>query len=75
MDKKLVWIYIWIVFWFLYIWFSVYDYKFWDFTENEVRELKKDLDIQRLPKIDYDEKTIDKLYNSISLEKEYNKNK
>ncbi len=75
MDNKMVWIYIWIVISFLYIWFSLYDYKYWDFTENEIRDIKTDTDIQRLPKIIYDEKTVDKLYNSISLEKEYNNNK
>jgi len=67
-------IYIWIILSFLYIGSSLYDYKYWTFTENEIIDIKKDLNIQRLPKIEYDEDTINKLYNSISLEKEYLKN-
>lgn len=72
MSNKLIWIYIWIFFIFLYSTISIYEYKYWNYTENEKIALKKKLDVTRLPRILYDENTVDKLYNSISLEKEFN---
>lgn len=64
--------YIWIILVFLYTTIAVYDYKYWTYTENEKIVLKKKQDVTRLPKIQYDDKTVEKLFNSISLEKEYN---
>jgi len=75
MDKKLIWIYIWIIIVFIYTGTKLYEYKYWAYTENEKLALKKKLDVVRLPKIIYEEKTVDKLFNSISLKNEYNNNK
>jgi len=73
MDKKLVLIYFWIICVLIYVWTNLYSYKYGTYTENEKIILKKKVDVVRLPKILYDETTVEKLYNSISLEKEYNK--
>lgn len=74
MIRKMNLIYLWWLLSLLYMIFFVYDYMYWEFTQNEVTEIKKDMDINRLPKIIYNDETVDKLYDSISLKKEYNNN-
>jgi len=56
----------------VYIAHSWYFYYFWEFSQNEKIDLKKELDIKRLPKIIYNEDDINKLYDSISLKEQYN---
>lgn len=46
-----------------------------DFSENEISDIEKTIDVKRLPKIIYNEDMVDKLYNSISLKNQYNNSK